>query len=194
VENHIEFLEQNDDILYQRQYFQDPNARNQVFSHLNDERQDNEPLYDDYTLQSENDEEAYDVLDTFESEVSCQTVTFLESMHLILDMDDQECKQVVVSSFQNDLEPEDIAQEKSKVKDEASFSPFAHQPKVHTHVFQDPFTNLLETLVKGDFILSMDYGCQFQVEFELLALKLFFLFNKNEGRKKSSSHLLVWLH
>jgi hypothetical protein len=56
-----EFLEQNDDILYQQQYFQDPNAGNHDFSPLNDERKDNKPLYDDYTSQSENDEEGYDV-------------------------------------------------------------------------------------------------------------------------------------
>ena len=92
VENHIEFFKQNDDVLYQQQYFQNPNARNQFFSPLNDERKDNEPLYDDYTSQSKNDEEGYDVLDTFESEVKFQNVAFLESMHLFLDMDDKEHK------------------------------------------------------------------------------------------------------
>ena len=74
-------------------------------------------------------------------------------------MDDKEHKQVVVSSFQSDLKNEDIALEKSKVKDEASLSRFAHQSEVHTHVFQDPFTNLLETSVKGDFVVSMYNGC-----------------------------------
>ena len=161
MKNHIEFLEQNDDILYQQQYFQDPNARNHDFSPLNDERQDNKPLYDDYTSQSKNDEESYDVLDTFESEVNCQNVAFLESIHPILDMDDKDHKQVVVSSFLSDLKIEDIAQEQSKVKDEASLSPFAHQPKVHIHVFQDHFTRLLETSARGDFVVFMDYGCQF---------------------------------
>ena len=60
-------------------------------------------------------------------------------------MDDKEHKLVVVSSFQSDLKTKDIAQEQSKVKDEASLSPFAHQLEVHTHVFEDPFTRLLET-------------------------------------------------
>ena len=46
-------MEQNDDILYQQQYFQDPNAGNYDFSPLNDERKDNKPLYDDYTSQLE---------------------------------------------------------------------------------------------------------------------------------------------
>ena len=67
--------------------------------------------------------------------------------------------------------------------DESSLSPFSHQPKVHTHVFQYPFTNLLETLVTGNFVVFLNYGCQFQVEFELPTLKLFFLFNENERRK-----------
>ena len=109
-------------------------------------------------------------------------------------MNDKEHKQVAISSFQSDLKIEDIAQEPSKVKDEASLSAFAHQPEAHTHVFQDPFTILLETSVKGHFVVSMDYGSQFQGEFKLPALKLFFLFDENERKKKSSNHLLVWLH
>jgi ribonucleotide reductase beta subunit family protein with ferritin-like domain len=68
-------------------------------------------------------------------------------------MDDKEHKHVVVSSFQSNLKTEDIAQEQSKVKDEASISPFAHQPEVHTNVFQYPFTSLLETSVKRDFVV-----------------------------------------
>ena len=59
---------------------------------MNDERKDNKPLYDDYNKQLENNEEAYDVLDTFEREVNCQNVAFLESIHPILDMDDKEHK------------------------------------------------------------------------------------------------------
>ena len=43
-------------------------------------------------------------------------------------MDDKEHKQAVVSSFQSDHKIEDITQEQSKVKDEASLSPFAHEP------------------------------------------------------------------
>ena len=109
-------------------------------------------------------------------------------------MDDKEKEQVVISSFQSDLKNEDIAQEQSKVKDKASLSLFSHQPKVHTHVFQDPFVSLLETSVKGDFVIFMDYGCQFQVELKLPTLNLFFLFDDNERRKQSSTHLLVWLH
>jgi hypothetical protein len=73
MENHIEFLEEND------------------------EKQDSKPLYDDYTSQSKNDEEGYDVLDIFESEQNSKNVTFLEKIHHILDMDDKEQKQVVVS-------------------------------------------------------------------------------------------------
>ena len=97
---------------------------------------------------------------------------------------------MVVSSFQRDLK--DITQEQSKVKDEDSLSPFAHQLKVHTHVFQYPFVSLLETSVKGDFVLSMDYGYQFQVEFEFPTLKFFFLFDENERRKQSSiSHWII---
>ena len=76
-------------------------------------------------------------------------------------MDDKEHTQVVVSSSQSDLKTEYIAHEESKVKDEASLSPFAHQLEVHIHVFQDLFNNLLETSVKGDFVVFMDYGCQF---------------------------------
>ena len=59
---------------------------------MTDEIKDNELLYDDYTSQSENDEEGYDVLDTFESEVNCQNVAFLENIHPILDMDDKKHK------------------------------------------------------------------------------------------------------
>jgi hypothetical protein len=121
-------------------------------------------------------------------------VTFLESIHPILDMDDKEHKQVVISSLQSDLKTKDIAQEQSEVKDEASLSPFSHQPEVHTHVFEDPLIGLLETFVKVDFVVFMDYGCQFQVEIEFPALKFFFLFTENERREQSSSHLLVWLH
>ena len=43
--------------------------------------------------------EGYDVLDTFKSEVNYQNVAFLESIHIILDVDDKKHKQVVVSSF-----------------------------------------------------------------------------------------------
>ena len=51
MENHIGFLELNDDYIWLQQYFQDPNAGNQVFSPLDDERKDNEPLDDDYISQ-----------------------------------------------------------------------------------------------------------------------------------------------
>ena len=50
---------------------------------MDDEKKDNEPHYDDYISQSENDEEGYDVLDTFESEVNCQNVAFFENMNPI---------------------------------------------------------------------------------------------------------------
>ena len=74
------FVEQNNDYIWIQQCFQDPNAPNHVFSPFDDERKDNEPLYDDYTSQSENGEEGYNVLDTFECKVNCQNTTFLENM------------------------------------------------------------------------------------------------------------------
>jgi hypothetical protein len=49
MENHIGFLELNDDYMWLHKCFQDPNAGNQVVSPLDDERKDNEPVYDDYT-------------------------------------------------------------------------------------------------------------------------------------------------
>ena len=64
MENYIGFVEQNNDYMWLQQCFQDPDAANQVFSLLNDERKDTKPLYDDYISQSKNDEEGYDVLDT----------------------------------------------------------------------------------------------------------------------------------
>ena len=77
MKNHVGFMELNDDYMWLQQYFQEPNARNQVFSPLDDERKYNEPLYNDYNPQSQNDEEGDDVLDTFESEVNCKNVSFL---------------------------------------------------------------------------------------------------------------------
>jgi hypothetical protein len=54
MENHIGFLELDDDYMWLHKCFQDTNADIQVFSPLDDERKDNEPVYDDYTSQSKN--------------------------------------------------------------------------------------------------------------------------------------------
>ena len=81
MENHIGFVELNDDYMWLQQYFQDPNVENQVLSPLDDERKDNEPLDHDYISQSKNGEEGYDVLNTSESEVNCHNATFLENIN-----------------------------------------------------------------------------------------------------------------
>ena len=109
-------------------------------------------------------------------------------------MDNKEHKNLVVSSFQNDLKTRDIAREESNVKDETSPFPFSHKQELHTHVFQDPFTRVFEASVKADFVVAMDFGCQCQLELEFSPFKFFFLFHENERRKWSCSHFLVWLH
>jgi hypothetical protein len=83
MENHIGFLELNDDCMFLQKCFQDPNTKNQVFSFLDDESKYNKPFYDDYTSQSKNGEEGYVVLDTFECEVNCQNATFLKNTNPI---------------------------------------------------------------------------------------------------------------
>ena len=75
-----------------------------------------DPIYDDYALHSESNEEVDDVLSTSEWEVSYQNVAFLENTHLILDMINKEHKQVTVSSFHNDPKTKSSSQEQSKVK------------------------------------------------------------------------------
>lgn len=109
-----------------------------MFSPLDDEKQESEPLYDGYTSQSESDEEGYNVLGAFESQVGFQSVAFLDNTDLIFDMIDKEHRKVVVSSFQNDPETKGSAQEQLKVKEESPLSPPSHQ-EVHTHVFQATF-------------------------------------------------------
>lgn len=54
------------------------------FFFFDDESKDNEPVYDDYTSQSENGEEGYVVLDTFECEVNCYNAAFLENTNQII--------------------------------------------------------------------------------------------------------------
>ena len=66
----FKFLEESFKIINKVQKFEFMEDHIEFLEH-NDERQDNKPLYDDYTSQLENDEEGYDILDTFESEVNC---------------------------------------------------------------------------------------------------------------------------
>ena len=84
MEDHIGFMELNDDYIWLQQYFHDRNDENQVFSPLDNGRKVNAPLYDDYISQLENDEKGYDVLYTFEGEVNCKNVAFCQN-HILAD-------------------------------------------------------------------------------------------------------------
>ena len=61
-------------------------------------------------------------------------------------------------------------------------------------IIEDPLANLLHSSRKMDFLIVMDYDCQFQLNLELPIVKKLFLFEKNERKVHSSSHLLSWLH
>lgn len=56
-----------EDIFYQQQYLEDPNASYQFFYPLNDVGHESDSLYDDCTTQSTNSDERYPFLDFFES-------------------------------------------------------------------------------------------------------------------------------
>ena len=93
-----------------------------------------DPIYDDSTSYSESNEDINDILSTFEWEVSHQNVSCVEDTHLIIDILNQEHKQVVDTSSHD---PEVIvsAQEQPEVKEEAPLSPSPH-PGAHNHLSQ----------------------------------------------------------
>ena len=77
MQNHFVFLELKDDYVQPQQCFQDPHVENQAFPLLDDKRKDNEPVYDEYTSQSESGEGEFNVLETCGSEKICQDHNFV---------------------------------------------------------------------------------------------------------------------
>ena len=60
-----------------------------------------------------------------------------------------------------------------------------NQQELFIHAFEDLFANMLEAVVKDDFLLFMNIGIHFSYHVEL---------SSAEYKLQSNGHLLDWLH
>ena len=65
--------------------------------------------------------------------------------------------------------------------------------EVYIHVLQDPFTILLESSVKAEFVLFISTGTGFRWEFELPFFEFLFLTKDSQNVLKLDVHVLDWL-
>lgn len=77
-------------------------------------------------------------------------------------------------------------------KTDVVLDPYENE-EVYIHVIQDPFTGLLESLVKVEFVLFINTRIGFRWEFELPFFEFLFLIEDSQNMLKLDVHLLDWL-
>jgi hypothetical protein len=162
-------------------------------SHDIEFQENNELVYDSCISEAQEDnEEEIVFLDSLESQdqifvesyegsicvapITCDVAAFedlQEHTSLVPDLNDRE------EQFSAILcEGDQLHQLEQPVENEGYLLLSLGQEEVTFHVFQDPLASLLQSSVKVDFVVFMDYGFKFQLEFELLVVKFSFYLKK----------------
>ena len=103
-------------------------------------------------------------------------VVFQENTKYFYDLNDVRNEQVISFPLEKNQPNDrfDNIEQGTTFKNEGNVCLFVdHQGKVVIYNLQDPFTNLLESAVKEKFVLFINVGLGFKLEFELSFLKCF---------------------
>jgi len=145
-----------------------------------------------------NDEEMV-VLDPFEnhnetSKIQVATVLFDNVQggeNFFSDKDSREDEQLVVFPFEN-YQFEIIEQE--AILEAICPFVFSDQQENIFYNFKDPMVNMLEFLVKVEFVLFMNTGTSFNYYSEFSCLKFMFMLEEIRCMLRSRIQLFDWLH
>ena len=124
-------------------------------------------------------------------------VVFQQYTQPFVDLDEKYDNQTYVFPFENNLvvssEKIEYVKQEVTTKIEGYFCLLFYQDAI-LHGIEDPFTSMLQSLEKRDFVQFMECGYEFYLYVELSDPKFLFLFGEDRCEPQSRSHLLDWLH